>query len=103
MGMIIIFLDALKVVVLSLRFCLPFFIQPLSLGFFLLISSFLITGLLVFFISSWFGIVLFLIYVGAVLVIFSYILVLIPNIYSFSFKVFFFFSFLFFLFFLMQL
>nr|QQV69869.1 NADH dehydrogenase subunit 6 [Opisthoteuthis sp. JN-2021] len=71
-------------------------IQPLSLGFMLMILS-IISSMMVSFISySWYGYMLFLVYVGGMLVMFMYVISLIPNTLFFSMKgVFFFFLFFF--------
>nr|YP_011035816.1 NADH dehydrogenase subunit 6 [Plaxiphora tricolor]WRI60246.1 NADH dehydrogenase subunit 6 [Plaxiphora tricolor] len=60
-------------------FCLPFAIQPLGLGSILLCLSFLFSLIVFFSSSSWFGFVLFLIYIGGMLVMFAYVTALMPN------------------------
>nr|YP_009051400.1 NADH dehydrogenase subunit 6 [Tetrastemma olgarum]AIH00388.1 NADH dehydrogenase subunit 6 [Tetrastemma olgarum] len=72
--------------------------QPLSLGFFLILYCFFSSVLVFFFFSSWFSFSLFLIYIGGMLVLFGYVLVLTPN-FVFSFKVYPFFFFFFFFYF----
>nr|YP_004123324.1 NADH dehydrogenase subunit 6 [Paranemertes cf. peregrina SCS-2010]ADD62157.1 NADH dehydrogenase subunit 6 [Paranemertes cf. peregrina SCS-2010] len=72
--------------------------QPLSMGGFLLFYSFLSSVLIFSFFSSWFSLSLFLIFIGGMLVLFGYVLVLIPN-FMFSMKIYplaFFFFFFFF-------
>lgn len=72
-------------------FCLLFFSlivqQPIRLGFFLLFYCFLSSVLVFSFFSSWFSLSLFLIYIRGMLVLFGYVLVLIPN-FVFSVKIF---------------
>ena len=53
--------------------------QPLSMGGFLLLMRFLTRVYVSFFFSSWFSFSLFLVYIGGMLVLFGYVLVLIPN------------------------
>ena len=75
--------------------------QPLSLGGSLLLLSFLSRVYVSVFFSSWFCFSVFLIYIGGMLVLFGYVMVLVPNfvfrikgIYLFIFLfLFFFFSF----------
>nr|YP_005351129.1 NADH dehydrogenase subunit 6 [Emplectonema gracile]AEC12110.1 NADH dehydrogenase subunit 6 [Emplectonema gracile] len=64
--------------------------QPLSMGFFLLVYSFFLSVVVFSFLSSWFSLSLFLIYIGGMLVLFGYVLVLIPNfVFSLNFNFFF--------------
>nr|AHG06429.1 NADH dehydrogenase subunit 6 [Nemertopsis sp. WYS-2013] len=73
--------------------------QPLGLGGVLLCISFMVSVYLSFVYSSWYSFSLFLIYVGGMLVLFGYVMVLVPN-FVFSFKgLMIFFSFFFFFFF----
>nr|ARI50076.1 NADH dehydrogenase subunit 6 [Tectus virgatus] len=63
----------------SLVFLMPMMSQPLSLGLCIMaLSSFscILLGVLV---SSWYGYILFLIYVGGLLVMFAYVSALAPN------------------------
>ena len=64
---------------LSLLFLIPLILQPLSLG----LSIILLTGSLCIlsrlFVSSWYSYILFLVFVGGLLVIFAYVAVLAPN------------------------
>nr|WMI45317.1 NADH dehydrogenase subunit 6 [Octopus vulgaris] len=59
-------------------------IQPLSLGFMIMLVSIFMSILISFFIYSWYGYMLFLVYVGGLLVMFMYIISLIPNLIFFS-------------------
>nr|YP_514817.1 NADH dehydrogenase subunit 6 [Amphioctopus fangsiao]AWX90649.1 NADH dehydrogenase subunit 6 [Amphioctopus fangsiao]AWX90684.1 NADH dehydrogenase subunit 6 [Amphioctopus fangsiao]AWX90696.1 NADH dehydrogenase subunit 6 [Amphioctopus fangsiao]AWX90708.1 NADH dehydrogenase subunit 6 [Amphioctopus fangsiao]AWX90720.1 NADH dehydrogenase subunit 6 [Amphioctopus fangsiao] len=59
-------------------------IQPLSLGFMIMLVSMFMSVLISFFVYSWYGFMLFLIYVGGLLVMFMYIISLIPNLIFFS-------------------
>nr|YP_009024184.1 NADH dehydrogenase subunit 6 [Nipponnemertes punctatula]AGL46762.1 NADH dehydrogenase subunit 6 [Nipponnemertes punctatula] len=74
--------------------------QPLGMGGFLLLVAFLVSVYISTFFSSWFSMSLFLIYIGGMLVLFGYVVVLIPN-FVFSAKGYFlsFFSLFFFFFF----
>nr|YP_006303210.1 NADH dehydrogenase subunit 6 [Nectonemertes cf. mirabilis HC-2011]ADZ05363.1 NADH dehydrogenase subunit 6 [Nectonemertes cf. mirabilis HC-2011] len=70
--------------VVELLFCLFLSLvvlmqQPLSLAMILLVLCFLISVYMGFLFSSWFSLSLFLIYIGGMLVLFSYVLVLVPN------------------------
>ena len=64
---------------LSRVFLFPLINQPLSLGLAIIISTILICILTGMFLSSWYGFILFLIYVGGLLVIFAYVATLSPN------------------------
>nr|YP_010944764.1 NADH dehydrogenase subunit 6 [Galiteuthis armata]WMC20862.1 NADH dehydrogenase subunit 6 [Galiteuthis armata] len=82
-------------------------IQPLSLGFMLMMLTLFISGLLSIIIFSWYGYLLFLVYIGGLLVMFMYVISLVPNLIFVSSKVFMymfmiFFSFLFMNFFVMK-
>ncbi|YP_009239894.1 NADH dehydrogenase subunit 6 (mitochondrion) [Octopus bimaculoides] len=78
--------------VLMLMFALGFsiismlivLIQPLSLGFLIMLISIFMSVLISFFVYSWYGYMLFLVYVGGLLVMFMYIISLIPNLIFFS-------------------
>nr|YP_009537152.1 NADH dehydrogenase subunit 6 [Octopus cyanea]ATP74755.1 NADH dehydrogenase subunit 6 [Octopus cyanea]ATP74768.1 NADH dehydrogenase subunit 6 [Octopus cyanea] len=59
-------------------------IQPLSLGFVIMLMSIFMSVMISFFIYSWYGYMLFLVYVGGLLVMFMYIISLIPNLIFFS-------------------
>nr|AQT38716.1 NADH dehydrogenase subunit 6 [Margarya monodi] len=68
---------------LSLTFCfiIPLMAQPLSLGFCIMMLTLLMCVMIGVFLSSWYGFILFLIYVGGLLVMFAYVAALIPNIF----------------------
>lgn len=52
---------------------------PLSLGIWVLLLAFLVSSCVSFSFSSWFALILFLIYIGGMLVMFAYFTALIPN------------------------
>nr|YP_004935473.1 NADH dehydrogenase subunit 6 [Semirossia patagonica]BAL27743.1 NADH dehydrogenase subunit 6 [Semirossia patagonica] len=62
-------------------------IQPLSLGFMLMSMVLCMSILMSMIIFSWYGYLLFLIYVGGMLVMFAYVISLIPNFIFISSKV----------------
>nr|YP_010610652.1 NADH dehydrogenase subunit 6 [Cirrothauma murrayi]WAP91407.1 NADH dehydrogenase subunit 6 [Cirrothauma murrayi] len=66
-------------------------IQPLSLGFMVMLVSVASSGLVAFISYPWYGFMLFLVYIGGLLVMFMYIISLIPNLIFMSMKIFFFF------------
>ena len=70
-------------VVLRLSLCrvflFPLMAQPLSLGLSIIFSTILLCVLVGMFLSSWYGYILFLIYVGGLLVMFAYVAALSPN------------------------
>nr|YP_009537165.1 NADH dehydrogenase subunit 6 [Callistoctopus luteus]ATU06704.1 NADH dehydrogenase subunit 6 [Callistoctopus luteus] len=70
--------------VFSLISLLVVLIQPLSLGFMLMVISIFMSVLISFFIYSWYGFMLFLVYIGGLMVMFMYIISLIPNLIFFS-------------------
>lgn len=59
---------------------LPLISQPLRLGLIIIISTLLICFTRAVTLSSWYGYILFLIYVGGLLVIFAYVAALAPNV-----------------------
>ncbi|YP_010718648.1 NADH dehydrogenase subunit 6 (mitochondrion) [Liolophura japonica] len=65
--------------ILSIGFILPMVSQPLSMGSLILINSFMISICVFFESGSWFGFILFLIYIGGLLVMFAYVTALTPN------------------------
>nr|YP_010545669.1 NADH dehydrogenase subunit 6 [Acanthopleura loochooana]UYG48465.1 NADH dehydrogenase subunit 6 [Acanthopleura loochooana] len=65
--------------ILSTGFILLMVSQPLSIGGLVLISSFMMSICVFFDGGSWFGFILFLIYIGGLLVMFAYITALTPN------------------------
>nr|YP_010718884.1 NADH dehydrogenase subunit 6 [Onychoteuthis compacta]WDQ44487.1 NADH dehydrogenase subunit 6 [Onychoteuthis compacta] len=73
-------------------------IQPLSLGFMLMLLTLCISGLVGMITFSWYGYLLFLVYIGGLLVMFMYVISLIPNLIFLSSKVFSYFFFIFFMF-----
>nr|UGS81036.1 NADH dehydrogenase subunit 6 [Eucleoteuthis luminosa] len=63
-------------------------IQPLSLGFMLMMITLCVSGLMGMITFSWYGYLLFLVYIGGLLVMFMYVISLIPNLIFLSSKVF---------------
>nr|YP_009231991.1 NADH dehydrogenase subunit 6 [Tegula lividomaculata]AMA07352.1 NADH dehydrogenase subunit 6 [Tegula lividomaculata] len=63
----------------SLLFLMPMMMQPLSLGLCIMLLTGLSCVLLGVVMSSWYGYVLFLVYVGGLLVMFAYVSALAPN------------------------
>nr|YP_009176111.1 NADH dehydrogenase subunit 6 [Uroteuthis chinensis]ALI30924.1 NADH dehydrogenase subunit 6 [Uroteuthis chinensis] len=63
-------------------------IQPLSLGLMLMLMVSCVSGLTSMIVFSWYGYLLFLVYVGGMLVMFMYVISLIPNLIFLSNKVF---------------
>nr|YP_001425568.1 NADH dehydrogenase subunit 6 [Dosidicus gigas]ABS76304.1 NADH dehydrogenase subunit 6 [Dosidicus gigas] len=63
-------------------------IQPLSLGFMLMVITLCVSGLMGMITFSWYGYLLFLVYIGGLLVMFMYVISLIPNLIFLSSKVF---------------
>jgi len=61
-------------------FMFPLMAQPLSLGLSIIISSLFLCILTALTLSSWYAYILFLIYVGGLLVIFAYVAALSPNV-----------------------
>ena len=87
------FIIYIRVLVLSLGLSIVLAFTPLALGLWVLILSISISFLTRLMYSSWFGFILFLIYIGGILVIFAYFVSIQPN-QQFSLKNSFFFSFL---------
>nr|YP_010454091.1 NADH dehydrogenase subunit 6 [Eumandya parva]QXJ42068.1 NADH dehydrogenase subunit 6 [Eumandya parva] len=77
-------------------------IQPLSLGFMLMNMVFFVSVMISMIIFNWYGYLLFLVYVGGMLVMFMYVISLIPNFIFLSGKVFFYFFVIFISFMLMN-
>nr|YP_009742291.1 NADH dehydrogenase subunit 6 [Mammilla kurodai]QID90386.1 NADH dehydrogenase subunit 6 [Mammilla kurodai] len=65
---------------MSSIFMFPLMAQPLSLGLSIMMSTLLMCMLTSMFLSSWYGYILFLIYVGGLLVMFAYVSALSPNV-----------------------
>nr|YP_009739585.1 NADH dehydrogenase subunit 6 [Boreotrophon candelabrum]QIC50566.1 NADH dehydrogenase subunit 6 [Boreotrophon candelabrum] len=65
---------------LSSLFLLPLMSQPLSLGLVIMMSTLLMCAMSALTLSSWYGYILFLIYVGGLLVMFAYVAALSPNV-----------------------
>nr|YP_009480376.1 NADH dehydrogenase subunit 6 [Reticunassa festiva]AND76334.1 NADH dehydrogenase subunit 6 [Reticunassa festiva]UBD06964.1 NADH dehydrogenase subunit 6 [Reticunassa festiva] len=65
---------------LSSLLLLPLMMQPLSLGLIIMISTLLMCFISAMTLSSWYGYILFLIYVGGLLVMFAYVAALSPNV-----------------------
>lgn len=63
----------------SLSFILSSALTPLTLGLWVLLFAFLISLTTANLISSWFGLIIFLIYIGGLLVIFAYFSAVTPN------------------------
>ena len=61
-------------------FMFPLMAQPLSLGLSIMVSSLFLCTLTALTLSSWYAYILFLIYVGGLLVIFAYVAALSPNV-----------------------
>nr|YP_009255700.1 NADH dehydrogenase subunit 6 [Tylomelania sarasinorum]AND97134.1 NADH dehydrogenase subunit 6 [Tylomelania sarasinorum] len=70
-------------IIFSLSLCsvflFPLMNQPLTLGLSIMFSTMLFCLLAAMFLSSWYGYILFLIYVGGLLVMFAYVAALSPN------------------------
>nr|YP_001586130.1 NADH dehydrogenase subunit 6 [Reishia clavigera]AAZ74640.1 NADH dehydrogenase subunit 6 [Reishia clavigera] len=65
---------------LSSFLLLPFMSQPLSLGLIVMASTLFMCVASAITLSSWYGYILFLIYVGGLLVMFAYVAALSPNV-----------------------
>nr|YP_009728708.1 NADH dehydrogenase subunit 6 [Fusinus longicaudus]QHR85492.1 NADH dehydrogenase subunit 6 [Fusinus longicaudus] len=65
---------------LSSFLMLPMMLQPLSLGLVIMLSTLLMCFISAITLSSWYGYILFLIYVGGLLVMFAYVAALSPNV-----------------------
>nr|YP_009131224.1 NADH dehydrogenase subunit 6 [Nuttallina californica]AIA77073.1 NADH dehydrogenase subunit 6 [Nuttallina californica] len=72
------FLVLVSMVISSCCF-IPWMKQPLSLGGMLLFFSFLMSLSAYFMVESWFGYILFLIYIGGMIIMFMYVSALSPN------------------------
>uniref|UniRef100_A0AB39CC33 NADH-ubiquinone oxidoreductase chain 6 n=1 Tax=Dolomena robusta TaxID=3241546 RepID=A0AB39CC33_9CAEN len=67
-------------ITISILFLLPLMAQPLSLGLVIMVLTLMMCCLSALLISSWYGYILFLIYVGGLLVMFAYVAALSPNV-----------------------
>nr|UEP17942.1 NADH dehydrogenase subunit 6 [Sydaphera spengleriana] len=74
----------MTLLLLSITLCtsllLPFMMQPLSLGLVVMVLTLLMCCISSMLLSAWYGYILFLIYVGGLLVMFAYVAALSPNI-----------------------
>nr|ARQ20670.1 NADH dehydrogenase subunit 6 [Nacella concinna] len=70
---------AISSILMSLTLTLPMMLQPLSLGLNLILLISMTSILMAFYISTWYSYILFLVYVGGLLVMFAYVSSLIPN------------------------
>nr|QXF29935.1 NADH dehydrogenase subunit 6 [Chloeia pocicola] len=68
-----------SIMVASSAFVLSMALTPLSLGIWILLFSLVIALMISSFVSSWWGMVLFLIYIGGLLVMFAYFSAVTPN------------------------
>lgn len=64
---------------ISLLFLIPLIAQPLSLGLCIILITTTFSILLALIYSSWFSYILFLVFIGGLLVIFAYVSILVPN------------------------
>ena len=64
---------------LAFALTLPLMFTPITLGIWIFRLALMTASLVTFFSSSWFGLVLFIIYIGGILVIFSYFVATAPN------------------------
>nr|QHD26823.1 NADH dehydrogenase subunit 6 [Hemifusus tuba] len=71
-------------IIFSMTVCsilmLPLMSQPLSLGLVIMMSTLFMCFISAVTLSSWYGYILFLIYVGGLLVMFAYVAALVPNV-----------------------
>nr|AIG21320.1 NADH dehydrogenase subunit 6 [Dendropoma corrodens] len=70
----------LSLVITAFLLLLPAMTQPLSLGLVILIMTLGGAAMCGLFMSAWYGYMLFLVYVGGLLVMFAYVSALIPNV-----------------------
>lgn len=72
-------INFITLIIISIASSLIFVISPLSLGIWVLLLCLILSRFLSITLSSWYAILLFLIYIGGLLVIFSYFVALQPN------------------------
>ena len=73
------FIIYIRILVVSLGLSIIMALSPLALGLWILILSIRISFLIRLIFSSWFGFILFLIYIGGMLVIFAYFVRIQPS------------------------
>ena len=73
------FVTYIRILVVSLGLSIIIAFSPLALGLWILLLSIRISFLIRLIFSSWFGFILFLIYIGGILVIFAYFVSIQPN------------------------
>lgn len=66
-------------ILLRFAFTLPLIATPITLGVWIFITAIFTSLFISIFTSSWFGLILFIIYIGGILVIFSYFAATAPN------------------------
>nr|AVW86220.1 NADH dehydrogenase subunit 6 [Euthalenessa festiva] len=66
-------------IIMSLSFSIMLASSPLSLGLWVLSLALAISCMIAFMFSSWFAMIIFLIYIGGMLVMFAYFTALMPN------------------------
>jgi len=67
------------ILISSLAFTIFIAINPISLGIIILLIALLLSIIFAYSISSWLAFLIFLIYIGGILVIFSYFVAIVPN------------------------
>lgn len=72
-------IDTLSILIISIPIARLISLTPLNLGVWILISSLIFALFIIVSISSWFSFIIFLIYIGGILVIFVYFIALSPN------------------------
>nr|QRW36452.1 NADH dehydrogenase subunit 6 [Notocrater youngi] len=65
--------------IISILFLMPLMLQPLSLGLCIMLMTMLFAILLGMTFTSWYAYILFLVFIGGLLVMFAYVSVLAPN------------------------
>lgn len=64
---------------IAFAFTLPLMFTPVTLGIWIFVLALITASFISFLTSSWFGLVLFIIYIGGILVMFSYFVATAPN------------------------